>query len=126
MTYEHKNALRLGREQGRKVTQYLKAIEAHRPKRGRKRTVESVERDIVRTEEALQTAQFVERLALLQKRRDLAAELEQMNKATDIAPLEKDFIEVAKSYSERTGYTYDAWKDYGVSPEVLKKAGITK
>ena len=44
MTAAHKKALAVGREQGRVIRSYLEALEASRPKRGRKRTAESVRR----------------------------------------------------------------------------------
>ena len=44
----------------------------------------------------------------------------------DISAVEKDFVKVAKSYAKRKGITYGAWREFGVSPEVLKKAGITR
>jgi hypothetical protein len=42
MSDEHKAALAEGREQGRAVRRYLEALESYRPKRGRKRTQESI------------------------------------------------------------------------------------
>ena len=44
MTDEHKQALAEGRELGRAVRDYLEALEAHKPKRGRKRTPDSVKK----------------------------------------------------------------------------------
>ncbi len=32
----------------------------------------------------------------------------------------------AKSYGERKGISYEAWRQLGVPAEVLKRAGITK
>ena len=42
MSDEHKAALAEGRNQGRAVRNYLEALDQNRPKRGRKRTTESV------------------------------------------------------------------------------------
>ena len=42
MSDSHKAALAEGREQGRAVRRYLEALEAHKLKRGRKRTQESI------------------------------------------------------------------------------------
>jgi hypothetical protein len=44
MNAEHKAALAKGRSQANAVRAYLEALEANRPKRGRKRTPESIER----------------------------------------------------------------------------------
>lgn len=53
MSDEHKHALAVGREEGRAVRTYLEALEAHKPRRGRKRTgatidkrLEQIERDL--------------------------------------------------------------------------------
>ena len=47
MSNSHKAALAEGREQGRAVRRYLEALEAHKPKRGRRRTSESVQKRLV-------------------------------------------------------------------------------
>src|SRR5262249_3399922 len=44
MTDAHKAALAQGRNEGRTVRRYLDALDANRPKRGRKRTPESVQK----------------------------------------------------------------------------------
>ena len=61
-----------------------------------------------------------------QERLDLAMELAEMTTAQQIGPLEKAFVKVARSYGERNGITYTAWREIGVDPAVLKKAGITR
>jgi hypothetical protein len=43
MSKQHKAALAVGRAEGLAVRRYLDALEAHKPKRGRKRTPESIE-----------------------------------------------------------------------------------
>ena len=47
MSDEHKAALAKGREEGRIVRDYLEGIRATKPKRGRKRTPESVNKRLV-------------------------------------------------------------------------------
>ena len=44
----------------------------------------------------------------------------------DLSHLEKEFAKVAKSYSVKKRISYGAWREFGVPPEVLKKAGITR
>ena len=44
----------------------------------------------------------------------------------DLTALEKDFVKSAKSYSQRKGITYGAWREFGVPAEVLRKAGISR
>ena len=67
------------------------------------------------------------RLNLLQGRRDLEVELATMQAGTpDLSGLEKDFVKVAKAYSAKKKISYGAWREFGVPPETLKKAGITR
>jgi hypothetical protein len=40
--------------------------------------------------------------------------------------LEKEFVKVAKSYSAKKRISYGAWREFGVPPEALKKAGISR
>ena len=65
-------------------------------------------------------------LHLLQEREDLEGELARADEGTDIAPLEKRFVKVAKSYGERKGITYSTWRQSGVGADGLKKAGIAR
>ena len=44
----------------------------------------------------------------------------------DLSGLEADFVAVAKEYSQRKGISYAAWREVGVEPAVLKKAGVTR
>lgn len=127
MTDAHKAALAEGRNQARVVNQYLEALEAHRPKRGRKRTADSVKKRLATVETELKNASALSRLQLLQERRDLEVEFAGMQGGgTDLSGLEKEFVKVAKSYSTKKGISYGAWREFGIAPEVLKKAGITR
>ena len=56
MTDEHKRALAEGRELGRAVRDYLEALEQNKPKRGRKRTPDSVKKRLAAIETALPDA----------------------------------------------------------------------
>ena len=127
MSDDHKAALAEGRNHARLVGRYLEALEAHKPKRGRKRTADSVKKRLASVETDLKNAGALNRLTLLQERRDLEVELAGMQgRGPDFAGLEKDFVKVAKSYSARKGISYGAWREFGVTPEVLKKAGISR
>ena len=79
MTAEHKAKLAAGRNESRAVARYLEALEAHRPKQGRKRTSESVAKQLAQTEAELKTAVGIVRLELLQKQRDLKVEAERLS-----------------------------------------------
>jgi hypothetical protein len=126
MTGEHKAALAEGRNQGRAVRRYLEALEDNRPKRGRKRTEDSVNRDLGRTEKELTTADALRRLELIQRRIDLQVELGKMGTTVDLSALEAEFVAVAKGYAQRKQISYEAWREAGVSAATLKAAGITR
>jgi len=127
MSDSHKEALAEGRSHARIVGRYLEALEANKPKRGRKRTPDSVKKRLGAVEEELKEAAGLTRLNLLQERRDLEVELATMQAGTpDISGLERDFVKVAKEYSAKKHISYGAWREFGVSPEALKKAGISR
>ncbi len=125
MSDEHKAALAEGREQGRLVRRYLEALESHRPKRGRRRTPESIAKRLAAIDEQLPAADPLTRLHLAQERMDLEQELRTAGENDeDLEELEAAFIEVAAAYGERKGLTYEARRSIGVAPRVLKAAGI--
>lgn len=124
MSASHKAALAEGREQGRAVRRYLEALEAHKPKRGRKRTTEGIERRLRVIEDKLVNADPLSRLQLVQERMDLQAELAAGDNAVNLTELETAFVEAAGPYGKRKGITYAAWREARVDPSVLRAAGI--
>ncbi len=124
MTADHKAKLQVGRTEGKAVRDYLEALRANKPKRGRKRTAETVQAQLEALDAELLDADPVKELQLVQKRMDLEAELAGMGDTVDVAALEAAFVAVAKSYSERNGISYAAWRQVGVEAAVLKAAGI--
>lgn len=126
MTEEHKQALAVGRAEGRMVRAYLEALESSRPKRGRKRTKESIGRRLERIDSELEAADPLKRLQLTQEQIDLTEELESMDNGVNMADLEDDFVRVAQGYAERKGITYQAFRQIGVPASVLKRAGISR
>jgi hypothetical protein len=126
MSSEHKEALALGREQGRAVRRYLEALELHKPKRGRKRTAESVQKQLAAIEDKVATADPLTRVQLIQQRMDLQRELASKGETVDLGALESDFVRAAKDYGQRKGISYAAWREAGVDAAVLKKAGIPR
>jgi hypothetical protein len=124
MSAEHKEALALGREQSRIIKEYLEALEVTRPKRGRKRTAESITRQLEEIEKKVASADPLTRLQLVQERIDLQRELATKGEAPDITKIEEEFVRVAGAYSQRKGISYAAWREGGVDPAVLKRAGI--
>jgi hypothetical protein len=126
MSDAHKEALAEGREQGRAVRRYLEALEANKPRRGRKRTPEGIQRRLAAIEERMASADALSRLHLAQERMDLEAELASSSDGVDIGALEAAFIKAAGPYSRRKGIGYDAWRAANVEPRVLKAAGISR
>jgi len=126
MSDSHKAALAEGREQGRAVRRYLEALEAHKPKRGRKRTQESVQNRLAVIDERLAEADALTRLHLVQERMDLENELTATDNTVDLQGLEDEFAVAAGPYGARKGVTYAAWRQLGVDPSVLRKAGIRR
>jgi hypothetical protein len=126
MSDEHKAALAEGRNQGRSVRRYLEAVEAHKPKRGRKRTPESVQKRLDRIDAELAKADPLKRLQLIQERLDLKSELESAGTKVDLTELEQEFVSAAAAYSARKGISYAAWRELGVEAAVLKRAGVSR
>jgi hypothetical protein len=126
MSIEHKAALAKGREEGRAVRRYLLALEEQRPRRGRKRTPESIRKRLAAVNQLLTDADPLSKLHLVQERENLEAELARNDASDDLVAAEKAFIKVARAYGRRKGIGYAAWRQVGVSVPVLQKAGITR
>jgi hypothetical protein len=126
MTSQHKAALATGRAEGRIVRDYLEALRTNRPKRGRKRTADTIKKRLVAIAKELNDADALTELKLVQEQMDLETELAGFEEVVDLSGLEADFIRVARNYSERQGITYTAWRKVGVEPRVLKAAGIER
>ena len=126
MTKEHKDALAEGRRQGKAVRTYLDALEQHKPKRGRKRTPESIRKQLDKINASIDEADQIKKLQLIQERMDLEDELSRTENKPDLSALESDFVSAAKPYSERKGISYAAWRELGVEASVLKRAGISR
>lgn len=126
MTPEHKAALARGRAEARAVRNYLEAWEENRPRRGRRRTPESIQKRLDRIDEELVPGSPLKRLQLIQERLDLKEELVRLENPVDMSGLEDAFVEAAKGYGERKGISYEAWRELGVPAALLKRAGITR
>ena len=85
MSDTHKEALAEGRNHARIVGRYLEALEANKPKRGRKRTADTVKKRLAAVADEIKEATGITRLSLLQERRDLEVELASMQ-AGDARP----------------------------------------
>jgi hypothetical protein len=126
MTDAHKAALAVGRNEGNAVRNYLEALRNNKPKRGRRRTSESIAARMAAIDAELESVDPMSELHLRQERRDLQAELATMGHKVDITALEEGFVSVAKSYSARQGISYATWREIGVDAAVLKRAGISR
>lgn len=128
MSEEHKAALAAGREQSRAVRAYLDALDLHKPKRGRKRTSETVLRQLSQVESELASAVGAARLELLQRWSDLQAELDRLQDdgGVDLETLKEGFVRFAREYAERKGIEYQTFREFGVPASVLKDAGISR
>ncbi len=126
MSDEHKAALAEGRNQGRCIRLYLEALDKHKPKRGRKRTPESMQKRLDRIDVELGGADPLKRLRLIQERLDLSAERDAVGEMVDLSGLEQGFVSAAAAYGSRKGISYAAWRELGVEPAVLRKAGISR
>jgi hypothetical protein len=126
MTDDHKAALAVGRAESKVVRDYLEALRTNKPKRGRRRTSDSIAARLAALDEEMATADPLTELKLVQERMNLEEELENMGTPVDIEALENDFVAVAASYSQRQGISYAAWRQVGVEPSVLSRAGISR
>jgi uncharacterized protein YicC (UPF0701 family) len=125
LTNEHKAALVQGRSEGKIVRDYLEALRTNKPKRGRKRTPDSINKRLTAIEEELAVADALSELKLRQERSDLQTELANADSAVDLSALEANFVSVAKGFSDRQGIAYTTWREIGVEAAVLKASGIT-
>lgn len=126
MSNAHKKALAEGRSEGRIIREYLEVVEATKPRRGRRRTPESIARRLTVINNELKVADPVTKVRLIQERLNLRTELAAMKTKTEVVAAESKFVKVAKRFSDRNDITYDAWREFGVSPTVLKRAGISR
>lgn len=113
-------------DQTRLVRRYLSAIEASRPGRATRRAQEAVTSRIAKVDELLVSADPLARVHLTQERIELQTEQVRLGNGSqvDLDQLERDFVRVARSYSDRHGLTYAAWRQVGVATDVLDRAGI--
>lgn len=115
-------------DQERVVRRYLSAVEVARPGRGTKRTADAIGNRITKVDELLVSADPLRRVHLTQERIELHAEYVRISNGNsgDLSQLERDFVRVVRSYGDRNGITYAAWRQVGVDPKVLERGGVHK
>ncbi|MGH9264645.1 MAG: hypothetical protein ACRD1D_08130 [Acidimicrobiales bacterium] len=77
-------------------------------------------------DEKLADADALTRLHLVQERMNLENELASSDTTVDLQALEDDFVAAAAPYGARKGVTYAAWRQLGVDPGVLRRAGVKR
>ena len=93
MSAEHKTAIAEGRKQAKAVADYLEALAANKPKRGRQRTPDTIKARLAKIDGELAGADALTALNLEQEKLDLAAELDAKS-ATALACLRPSAIAV--------------------------------
>ena len=128
MSDEHKAAIAAGRIETAAVRDYLEALEASRPKRGRQVSPERLEarRADIDSQLAVGDLKPIKRLELMQDRRDIDAQLTALVDEPDMAAVEQRFITHAAGFGNRRGIAYATWREAGVPAEMLARAGITR
>jgi uncharacterized protein YicC (UPF0701 family) len=126
LTDQHKAALAQGRVEGRAVRAYLEALRGNKPKRGRRRTSDSIKKRLNAINDQLKAADPLTEVRLVQERRDLMAELDGMQSNVDLKTIEDDFVKVVANYSKRQGISYASWREVGVPASVLTRAGLSR
>ncbi len=123
---EHKEALVRGRQEAKVVRAYVEALHAE-GRRGRPVDRQSLAARIERLQSQINEApNAARRVQLIQQRLDDERRLAGLEDSAARESLERDFIEVAKAYSERRGISYTAWREVGVPAAVLRAAGISR
>ena len=120
MTQQHKDAMAQGRTERAIVKRYLESLE-----KVQRNNSAQIARKLMDVKTMLNDNSLtpVKRLNLTQKKIDLTKKLNEQDKPMT-QDLEKDFVRVAKSFSERKGISYKAWREVGVPARVLKLADI--
>lgn len=123
MSQEHKDALARGRLEARSIKTYLRALDSRRP--GRPVTKESLDKRLDRVDGKLaDESDPLKRVDLLQSKLDIENALANLEEGANIEELASSFVTHARSYSDRKGISYTAWRQFGVPADVLRKAGI--
>lgn len=125
MSDEHKAAIAQGRIESRAIKAYLTVLSRRRP--GRPVTTDSLQSKIAGLQLKIQAeSDALKRLELVQARLNAEDQLASFDDSVDMDGLEAGFVRYARSYSERKGISYSAWREVGVTAPVLKQAGVAR
>jgi hypothetical protein len=127
MSDSHKKALAEGRSMSLTVDRYLAVVNTPK-RRGRKVSRATLESRLTSARERAKTATGVDKVLAAQDIRDLEAKIAQLDTASgaDLKTLEAAFVKIAKKFGENRGIGYGAWRDAGVSAQVLRRAGVAR
>ena len=128
MSEEHKAAIAAGRIETAAVRDYLEALEAQKPKRGRQVSPEKLQARLADIDAQIAGGDLkpIKRLELMQDRKDIDAQLAALADEPDMTAVENAFITHATSFSQRRGIQYSTWREAGVPAELLGRAGISR
>jgi hypothetical protein len=123
----HKRALAEGRTMSANVDRYLSAVNTPKA-RGRRVSKSTLEQRLVSARTRAKAATGLDKLLASQKIRDLQSKIAELEstRSADLPTLEASFVKIAKKFGEKRGIGYGAWRDAGVPPQVLKRAGIAR
>jgi len=125
MSAEHKAALAEGRRQAKAIKSYLQALGARKP--GRPVTSDSLAKKIENLNAKIESeTDPLKRVEMVQQRLDAEDTLDNLSDAVNFTQLEADFVQAAKTYSDRKGISYSAWREAGVPADVLRSADIAR
>ena len=123
MTAEHKRALAQGRAEGRAVRSYLEALDQNRPP-ARSPAHAGFDREAPEAVEAELADAAAPADCSSSRSAWISSASSTGSTPPTTSPASSGFVKVAKGYAERKGISYAAWRELGVSPDVLRKAGI--
>jgi hypothetical protein len=123
---KEKAAIKKGREEAQAVKKYLESLGSRGP--GRRQDPKRLEARLQKIRAELEsTSNTLKKLELKELERRIKRDLADAKKNTgDGKEIEKAFIQHAASYARRKGISYSTFRQMGVPPAVLQKAGIKR
>lgn len=116
-----------GRKAAAAVGAYLEALDRNKPQRGRRVPLEQLEARLEEAKQLTESASGIPKLNAAQSVMDLQKRIADANAPKqDLSQLEQGFIEWASTYADSKGISYEAFRKVGVTPVVLRKAGINR
>jgi hypothetical protein len=108
------------------IRRYLEALSQTQTRRGRPPAVRRIRTQLRRVQRQIAESDGTIREELLHTEAELEHQLAGVLASLDLARLEDSFVDVARTYSNRTGISYAAWRLVGVEARVLRRAGLSR